>query len=132
MSQPKPTHCGISTLCLACTHTNIQRDFQKHIHVCFAPTYTRTYKHANSKMLRLYKINQGVLPGFRIEEVQSQTEKLDIALFTMGHNLFMHSFVTVFNWLLFSNNNGITDALPVLQARLQAYFTCFTSLQMLE
>lgn len=31
----------------------------------------------------------------------------------MGNNLFLHSFVTVFNWLLFNNNNGISDAVPI-------------------
>lgn len=74
-----------------------------------------------------YKINQGVLPGFRFEEVQSQIGKLEITLVKMGNKLFLHSFVTVFNWLLFNNNNGISNAAPIFTG---TFTGIFPSLQM--
>lgn len=76
-----------------------------------------------------YKINQGVLPGFRFEEVQSQIEKLEITLVTMGNNLFLHSFVTDFNWLLCNNNNGISDAVPILTGTFTGIFHKFTNVK---
>lgn len=47
-----------------------------------------------------YTINHSVLPGFRIEVVQSQIEKLEKTLVAMNNNLFTDSLVTVIEIVL--------------------------------
>lgn len=90
ITQPKPTQC------LTCAHTQTQ---------IYSETIRNTLIHAfPPRILDLagtqihnccgYRINRGLLPGFRIEEVQSQIEKQEITLVTMGSDLFTHSLVT--------------------------------------
>lgn len=105
-----------------CAHTQIYSETIRNTFMCAFPPHTLKLTSTQIQNCCGYKINQGVLPGFRFEEVQSQIGKLEITLVTMGNNLFLHSFVTVFNRFLFNNNNGISDAVPIFTGTFTGIF----------